>query len=379
MRAGTLFSALFLLFFWGRSIACTVDRTPPTGGGAVYQRVFSRDCAPEERRVEPDEVLSALREGKVIRVRGGRIDGLDLRKAAMDGKLAGSVMLVDSEISGEVRGDGVRFLGDMIFWNSVFSGPVDLARSSFARFVDFRGALLRGEAVFSGAEFLGAAGFIGVAFGGVADFSSARFVDSAGFGRSTFSGGASFAQSRFGHHADFSWASFGGRANFREARFSRSADFGRATFSGSADFSAAEFEGEGSFRWSAFLQDLSFDGVKVRFGLTLLGLDYRRFAVYLALLFGLCALSLFLVGTAFQVARNYPSPRRLFGDVPFMAFALFYLGALTIFYFYPTFLLHPPSPRETLNFLVGVYSLTASVSYPAYLFACAGRRSERLI
>jgi uncharacterized protein YjbI with pentapeptide repeats len=358
-----------LILFQGVSWACTDERSPIVGD-SFYQRTFSRDCTREERSVPAVDLLEALRRGKGVRVQRGIIVGtLDLSQAVVNGKVQGSVMLLDSEVLGGMRGEGIHFLGDLLFWNSLFDGKVDLTESQFSRFVDFRGALFRDEVRFAGDVFQGSVGFIGVAFGGQADFSKTSFDFPAGFGRTTFSKNAVFSEARFGHHADFSWTTFAGRVGFRRATFFKSADFSWTNFSESADFTKSEFFGKGVFQRASFSKDLSFDGARFHQGSTTLGLRYRGFGRYLGWLLYSSFLSLFLLGFSIYLTKNYSDPRSLLRDRPFLLLSLVHLAIVLVFYFYATLVSRPPSRREFLIFLTGFYSLFAAATYPAYLFA----------
>jgi hypothetical protein len=365
-----------LILFQGVSWACTDERSPIVGD-SFYQRTFSPDCTEEERSVSAVELLEALRMGKGIRIQRGTIVGtLDLSRAAVNDEVHGSVMLLDSEVLGEIRGKGLHFLGDLLFWNSLFDGKVDLTESQFSRFVDFRGALFRNEARFEGDMFHGSVGFIGVAFGGPADFSRTGFDFPAGFGRSTFSRDAVFSEARFGHHADFSWTSFAGRGVFRRVAFSQSADFGWTTFSETGDFTDTEFFGKGVFQRASFSKDLLFGGAKFHRGLTTLGLRYRGFSRYLGWLLFSSILSQFLLGMSIYLAKNYPHPRSLLRDRFFLFLALIHLAIILSFNFSPTLLFRPPSRRELLTFLIGCDTLFAVVAYSAYLFASTAGRMD---
>ena len=354
--------------------ACTLEEGPPSDGAMNLRRVFSPDCSDAERSVPAAELISALREGKVVRVQRGRIDGaVDLPSAATEGALAGSVMLLDSEVVGEIRGEQVEFLGDMIFWNTVFDGAARFNAARFSHFADFRGALFRREAQFRDVRFAGATGFIRVAFGGLADFSGTLFEHPAGFGRSTFAGGVNFDGAQFRDHADFSWDSFAEASVFRGASFAQSADFSQATFAGPVDFGESEFSKRVSFRSAAFRSELSFEGALFHAGFSALGVRYRGFESMAALLLGVCGLSLFVQGTAMTLTRGCEGYRVLLSDPAFLVLAAAHLGIVLGFYFSPLLLPHLPSRRELIVELLGLYSALAASVYPVFLFASSAQ------
>jgi|GEM_PF-3907878 len=360
-----------LLFLAGSPAwPCTLDGSPKPGRAPAFERIFSPDCSEAERTINAQTLIEPLRDGEFIHIQRGRIEGpLDFTVGAVSGSVQGSVMVLDSEVLGEIHASKVKFLGDMLFWNTRFNAPVDFSGGGFLRFADFRGALFRQGTDFSGVSFSGAAGFINVAFGGWADFSRSVFEFPAGFGRSTFSRGAIFSHAQFRDHADFSWASFGDQGLFHQVTFLRSTDFSRATFNGPADFTASEFWGKVSFRSTSFRSDHSFEKSHFHEGLSTGNLIYGGLGRFVALLISICTLSLFLQGTAINLARGYGSPRSLFRDPAFLILLLSHLGVLALFYELSEILSHPPSQRELLSFLLAFYSMVAASSYPAFLYA----------
>jgi uncharacterized protein YjbI with pentapeptide repeats len=146
--------------------------------------------------------------------------------------------------------DGSWRAGWAGFW---FPGPIDFARATFVRPVDFSGVTFAGSVSFREAIFVFASSFDGTTFEGDADFTNALFNEPADFNKATFRGKATFSGCRFA-----------GRAVFGRATFVKAAAFGQTTFSSESSFGGATFEENASFGHATFMGRARFSAVQFR-------------------------------------------------------------------------------------------------------------------
>ncbi len=231
-----------------------------------------RGAEAEPIRVEADEVLEAIAEGRDIRIEYAVIDGdLDIQK--IKGQLEQDErgrLLLKGYI--EIRNSEVSENAD--FSSAKFSGNADFSSAKFSRKASFRSAKFSGNTYFMSAKFFGDANFTFAGFSGNADFNSTEFSRYASFSFAGFSGNADFNSAKFFGNANFISAEFSGNAHFNSAKFSRKASFMSAKFSGDAYFMFAEFSEDAIvYFWAVAMgRPASFADVMFSENTTLVGL-----------------------------------------------------------------------------------------------------------
>jgi uncharacterized protein YjbI with pentapeptide repeats len=208
--------------------------------------------------VDAREILSEIRDGKVVERRHVRIVGsLDIRE--LDGPVRSSIAIVDCEIQDPVRMEGASF--DL---------PVRFEETTFENMVLFSGVQFNDSADFSFATFEDTVFFDSAIFGKEAEFCGTGFGRDAYFSNSVFCGTCDFNFTRFAEeYVLFDGASFFGDAHFEDAEFGRWTNFYGSHFYEGADFLLATFPGR------SFIANVTFDG-DAKFA----GVEFMSFAEF---------------------------------------------------------------------------------------------------
>lgn len=135
----------------------------------------------------------------------------------------------------------------------VAKGSPRVSRAVFKNDADFIGALVKGDAEFTGTHFMQRVRFESFHVEGTTYFNDKfePFIDDAAMRRNV-------EPVRFGLKADFTGAHFGHRADFCNAKFENDAVFVSADFDGAASFEDVTFTGLADFKGCLFNQHVDF-------------------------------------------------------------------------------------------------------------------------
>ena len=155
--------------------------------------------------------------------------------------------------------NGAQFSGDAVFNYAEFFGDANFVRTSFRGGALFREVAFIADARFDGVVFNADVTFSATSVAKYVGFRDAEFKGDALFGRTNF-GDVTFARATFWRSAWFSRAIFGGPATFAEAAFRSGAGFGDSTFDGFTSFAKSKFAGPANFDAVQVNRAFSLDG-----------------------------------------------------------------------------------------------------------------------
>ena len=301
---------------WG---ACRVEEGADP---RVMVRQLEGTCGDKDRHalaVSADDVLTALREGKGVVLKGVVLAGdlpldrlslqpfepglvrhpaiverIEAEQVSAVRVIHGPFILEDVEVQGmlatnprfrggapgkgyvvirgpvSLRGSTIRRsmdLSGMVFLDRADFSEMHIShegffiRATFARDADFTRTAFGTHSRFHRARFLGRATFTGSRFHGLAEFLEVSFAEDAGFSHTRFLQGTGFSGSRFHKTLDLSEARFDREVYFRFTEYQGEADFHRSLFRNTADFTEARFRGAADFREVVFEKPPLISGV----------------------------------------------------------------------------------------------------------------------
>ncbi|MFI6481968.1 pentapeptide repeat-containing protein [Nonomuraea sp. NPDC050663] len=203
------------------SPACTGIARPPYG-------LCLSHLAPHQL----DEELAAIRPGRLLDLRGTRLDAdLLARVVEAAGRRPGRTRLDHAHFPDETRLSELEFAGDLTLENARFD-----------RLASFYGSRFLGNLSLAGARFCRELSLHGARVHGYTSLDRAMIGRDALFGEAVFARGLSCERARFDGFATFDGALIGETACFRGARFGRTLSFRKV--GGSAAFEAAHLCGD---------------------------------------------------------------------------------------------------------------------------------------
>jgi uncharacterized protein YjbI with pentapeptide repeats len=219
------------------------------------QRVHEvSDLAPEDRRVLEglnDEEVHVIRGPFVIkqsRVKGRIVNRLKSGFLLITGPVvlahtdfAGFVDLSRTVFLGLVDGSKATFRQESYFVQDRFTQGAMFSDTHFGPHARFHRSMFSGPAIFRGATFQGLTEFLEVVFEQDANFSRAAFHLGTGFSGAHCRAKCDFSSSQFDREAFFLFAIFDRTATFASARFGAQADFSDAVFKQADDLAQATF------------------------------------------------------------------------------------------------------------------------------------------
>ena len=212
------------------------------------------DLAPEDRRVLEglnDEEVHVIRGPFVIkqsRVKGRIVNRLKSGFLLITGPVvlahtdfAGFVDLSRTVFLGLVDGSNSTFHQESYFVQDRFTQGAMFSDTHFGPHARFHRSVFAGPAIFRGATFQGLTEFLEVVFEQDANFSRAAFHLGTGFSGAHCRAKCDFSSSQFDREAFFLFAIFDRPATFASARFGSQADFSDAAFKQADDLAQATF------------------------------------------------------------------------------------------------------------------------------------------
>ncbi len=212
------------------------------------------DLAPEDRRVLEgmnDEEVHVIRGPFVIkqsRVKGRIVNRLKSGFLLITGPVvlahtdfAGFVDLSRTVFLGLVDGSNATFHQESYFVQDRFTQGAMFSDTHFGPHARFHRSMFSGPAIFRGATFQGLTEFLEVVFEQDANFSRAAFHLGTGFSGAHCRGKCDFSSSQFDREAFFLFSIFDRPATFASARFGSQADFSDAAFKQADDLAQATF------------------------------------------------------------------------------------------------------------------------------------------
>ena len=202
----------------------------------LLRYILPDDCNDEDKEanaIAAEEVVEAIKDGKVVEIINAVIEG--------------TLMLKSVIVEGEVTIEWTKVKGSVDCSYATFRQVLSLKHSTFETDVNFTAAIVDKDIFLKEAAFLGAANFFDLTVEGVFYSNSTTFTEVAFFNSTTFKKGILFRGSIFKGGADFISARIGGDAVFVEGTFKHRAIFNGAQIEGGAFFDQATFVGEADF------------------------------------------------------------------------------------------------------------------------------------
>ena len=212
------------------------------------------DLAPEDRRVLEglnDEEVHVIRGPFVIkqsRVKGRIVNRLKSGFLLITGPVvlahtdfAGFVDLSRTVFLGLVDGSNATFHQESYFVQDRFTQGAMFSDTHFGPHARFHRSVFAGPAIFRGATFQGLTEFLEVVFEQDTNFSRAAFHLGTGFSGAHCRAKCDFSSSQFDRESFFLFAIFDRPATFASARFGSQADFSDAAFKQADDLAQATF------------------------------------------------------------------------------------------------------------------------------------------
>ncbi len=212
------------------------------------------DLTPEDRQVLEgltDDEVHVIRGPFVIkqsRVKGRIVNRLKSGFLLITGPVvlaqtdfAGFVDLSRTVFLGLVDGSNATFHQESYFVQDRFTQGAMFSHTHFGPHARFHRSMFSGPAIFRGASFQGLTEFLEVVFEQDANFSGAVFRLGTGFSGAHCHAKCDFSSSQFDREAFFLFAIFDRRATFASAQFGSQTDFSDAAFKQADDLDQATF------------------------------------------------------------------------------------------------------------------------------------------
>jgi hypothetical protein len=210
-----------------------------------------------QSRVNANDILKSIDEGKAINYRGVEVIG-DLDLTSIQDK----VLDKDNKrgrSSTKVFWYHVRT--PMSFIDCTFKGDV-IAYLHDEKKNETHNAVFHSDVSFQGCEFQGQSAFKYSIFHGGADFTDTTYKREALFKYTEFSTDVSFADSVFSNDANFKYTTFPRRVDFSNVEFHDMANFKYTEFPNGVSFNNAVFQGDADFKYAKFYEPFDFEGTE---------------------------------------------------------------------------------------------------------------------
>jgi hypothetical protein len=177
----------------------------------------------------------------------------------------GSLTLVQTRFTGELKFNNTFFLQSVDAQNAIFVQPTNWTETRFSRPVSFVGAVFRQASDFQDSIFFDKANFKQVQFQESSYFQKSIFTDTANFSQTSFKQLAKFNQVQWQGNADFSSVRFFNQAQFTKANFHQFLFLTEATFEQAVTFQEAQFNKSVNLTGASILNQADFSDAE--FGL----------------------------------------------------------------------------------------------------------------
>jgi uncharacterized protein YjbI with pentapeptide repeats len=164
----------------------------------------------------------------------------------------GSLTLVQTRFTGELKFNNTFFLQSVDAQNAIFVQPTNWTEARFSRSVSFVGATFRQPSDFQDTIFFDKA-----------NFKQAQFQESIYFQKSIFTDTANFSQTNFKQLAKFNQVQWQGNADFSGVRFFNQAQFTKANFHQFLFLTEATFEQAVTFQEAQFNKSVNLTGASI--------------------------------------------------------------------------------------------------------------------
>ncbi len=294
----------------------------------------------EERPIDAEEIVEAIKNGKVVEIINAVIEGpfilkytnveenITIQRTMIRGQvdwsyaafkqmlnLENSTFETDVTFTGitvekDIFQDNVTFLGkatfsditvngvihsrdstfkkEAIFVESIFKKRVEFSETTFEGKVNFYQTQIEGRAFFDKAIFKDVANFGSARIGGTAVFNGAKFKKTVIFNGANIEGGALFNSAIFEGDVDFYGARIYNIAEFYEAKFNKKANFGliriktmigfnSTIFKGEVNFNQAQIDGNAFFDKTVFEDEANFGSTQIGGLAVFNGAKFKRY------------------------------------------------------------------------------------------------------